>query len=121
MNLELIPDRHMQDCFRKYPEIYGSELADDAEDGDKEPRLADAGEPAPKQASSDTVSKFPEPSSQPVPEKLSTPPVTPVEKDKATEKVEQVKEEALKVAEEVVPTEAHDATKANERSEDKKQ
>jgi intermembrane space import and assembly protein 40 len=27
--LTLFPHRHMQDCFRKYPEIYGSELADD--------------------------------------------------------------------------------------------
>lgn len=25
--------RHMQDCFRQYPEIYGAELADDEDEG----------------------------------------------------------------------------------------
>lgn len=28
----VLPLRHMQDCFRKYPDVYGSELADDEDD-----------------------------------------------------------------------------------------
>lgn len=30
----LTNNRHMQDCFRKYPEIYGAELAEDEQDGE---------------------------------------------------------------------------------------
>ncbi|OAA67096.1 mitochondrial intermembrane space protein mia40 [Niveomyces insectorum RCEF 264] len=36
--------QHMQDCFRKYPEVYGAELADDEQEGDN-----DNGEQQPQQ------------------------------------------------------------------------
>ncbi|KAK5653245.1 hypothetical protein OQA88_9144 [Cercophora sp. LCS_1] len=108
---------HMQDCFRKYPEIYGSELADDAEEVDKEPRFADAGEATPKQASDEAAPKVVDAEPLAAPAKLSTPPVAPAD----NEKVEQAKEEALKIVEEVVPKDAHDATQANKSEESKKQ
>ncbi|KXX72939.1 Mitochondrial intermembrane space import and assembly protein 40 [Madurella mycetomatis] len=39
--------QHMQDCFRKYPEIYGSELADDDDDDEQAPAPAQDGANAP--------------------------------------------------------------------------
>ena len=34
--------RHMQDCFRKYPEVYGSELTDDDDEAAPAPEDAEA-------------------------------------------------------------------------------
>lgn len=55
--------QHMQDCFRKFPEIYGSELADDEDE-----------EPAPAQEGAVAVAKTEEKTETPVPtEELVTP------------------------------------------------
>lgn len=42
-------NRHMQDCFRKYPDIYGAEI-DDEEAADQELEEAVKGSPAPTDA-----------------------------------------------------------------------
>lgn len=43
----------MQECFKKYPDVYGGELTDDAE-GDPVPNVGDE-QPTPVQASSTTA------------------------------------------------------------------
>lgn len=60
-------NRGMQDCFRKYPEHYASELADD-----EDPDLSPEQEPAPQQPVEDTSDMpkegAPAPKSDPAPE-----------------------------------------------------
>ncbi|KAK4098154.1 hypothetical protein N658DRAFT_499734 [Parathielavia hyrcaniae] len=53
--------QHMQDCFRKYPEVYGSELTDDEDD--------DEGAPAPEGA----LAKVEDGQAKPVQEKTAAP------------------------------------------------
>ena len=107
-----IPNSAMQDCFRKYPEIYGAEIADN-EDAGRETASRDAptteGTPAPEEpelpaaaspVENDTKQeKAPEAAASAVPA--------------ATEKTEKTSEKAS----DVVPTEAHDATVANKGKE----
>ncbi|KAL2132053.1 hypothetical protein VTI74DRAFT_4282 [Chaetomium olivicolor] len=83
--------QHMQDCFRKYPEIYGSELADD-EDEEGAPAAAAAAAPA---ASTEEVTG------------VADKPAESVEKAAANETKEQ----------EVIPKQAVDATEANKGKE----
>ena len=45
----------MQDCFRKYPEVYGAELTDEDEDGEGE------GAPAPEEGAEAPIARTGEP------------------------------------------------------------
>ncbi len=92
----------MQDCFRQYPEIYGSEIADDEDEGAPAPAPEEA---LAKQTNEPTIGQS---------AGLDKPAASATEVE---EKAEKVKEEAEKVAEKVVPKEPHDATKANKGEE----
>ncbi|CCC12673.1 hypothetical protein SMACR_05634 [Sordaria macrospora] len=85
---------HMQDCFRKYPEIYGAELADDeaAENGSV-PAPAAEGTPAKEDPELPAAASPVDDAPSDIPASAS---------DATTEKTS-----------EVVPTAAHDATAAN--------
>ncbi|KAK4246180.1 hypothetical protein C7999DRAFT_42330 [Corynascus novoguineensis] len=90
--------QHMQDCFRKYPEVYGSELVDDEDE-----------EAAPAQEVAKDIKGGEIKSEEVKGEEVK------VEKGKGEEAPAQTKEE-------VIPHKAHDATEANENaSEEKKQ
>lgn len=91
--------RHMQDCFRKYPEIYGEEIADE-EAAEKEAEAAAAGSPAAGGDVPDATPKDPEPAASAVVK--SKKPETPV-------KVEDNSSTVAPSAEKKV----HDATSAN--------
>ncbi len=95
--------RHMQDCFRQYPEIYGAEIADDeTETPTLEGAVAKEGSEAPAQsAASATQSE-----ETPVEAKAAT----PAPETKQAEPEQQQKAETEKV----VPKAAHDAIEANE-------
>jgi|SRR6188768_2691117 len=99
----------MQDCFRKYPEIYGAEIADE-EDGEA-PALAD------DSALAKAVSESTHDSSEQTPE-----PVKPVAAaaDALEGGIQKLREEKPKEKpqekpqeETVIPEQAHDATQAN--------
>ncbi|KAM5354147.1 hypothetical protein ACJ41O_000797 [Fusarium nematophilum] len=100
----------MQECFKKYPEIYGAELADD-EDGAPTPDFGDE-QPAQKTAAA-------EPSQAPEAEKEATlngsravqDVATPVDKNSEPQEVPKVEVPMKEV--DVEPTQAHDATAAN--------
>ncbi|RSL72044.1 hypothetical protein CEP53_001298 [Fusarium sp. AF-6] len=107
----------MQECFKKYPEIYGAELADD-EDGPPTPDFGD------EQPGPDAQKKSAEPISQstqtPPPQEAqkespqdntlkAQPEATPVEKKPEVEKKQEEAKEAL-LSE---PLQSHDATAAN--------
>ncbi|RSM09991.1 Mitochondrial intermembrane space import and assembly protein 40 [Fusarium ambrosium] len=107
----------MQECFKKYPEIYGAELADD-EDGPPTPDFGDE-QPAPdaQKASAEPIAQ---PTQTPPPQEAqkespqdNTPKVqpeaTPVEKKPEVEKRQEEAKEAL-LSE---PLQSHDATAAN--------
>ncbi|KAK1758839.1 mitochondrial intermembrane space import and assembly protein 40 [Echria macrotheca] len=101
--------QHMQDCFRKYPEIYGSEIADDEDDA-----------PAPAQdaalAKDASEVSVPTEKTAAVPEATATPreslPISKVE-----DPVQKLKEDHGVAPEEAVPTKIHDATDANKSKE----
>ncbi|KAK3937734.1 putative mitochondrial intermembrane space import and assembly protein 40 protein [Diplogelasinospora grovesii] len=109
--------QHMQDCFRKYPEIYGSELQDFEDEAETQTHAhSHWAEDAPG-AGAATLGKetTPTPSTsaaQPVTEeasqkaKVSTP---AAEESISDGQVQQLREEA-------VPQEAHDASEANNKS-----
>lgn len=112
----------MQECFKKYPEIYGAELADDGEDGAPVP---DFGE-EPVAESADVQKSTPEivtPEAvtapvTPAPAKEQTTPVEKAAPAKVTEKVEKA-EDTTRLDTAVVPVEAHDATFANVQEDSK--
>ncbi|KAK3688782.1 hypothetical protein B0T22DRAFT_161936 [Podospora appendiculata] len=81
--------QHMQDCFRKYPEIYGSEIADDEDDDASAPAAVEGGEAA-------LAKELPE--------------STPAPATSASEPKQEKKEEWS----DEVPKAAFDATKAND-------
>ncbi|KAK3323232.1 hypothetical protein B0T19DRAFT_425444 [Cercophora scortea] len=81
--------QHMQDCFRKYPEIYGSEIADDEDEG--------ASAPAPVEGAEAALAKE-------LPESTPAPTTTAASEPKKEQKEEWSEE---------VPKAAFDATKAN--------
>lgn len=101
--------QHMQDCFRKYPEIYGAELQDD-EDDDSAPvagaEAAGAGDVLPEPPKEPTV----EDSARKMEEAL------PAETPSRTEETaqESTKAEVKKAGPTGAPTAAFDATAANE-------
>ncbi|RSL65259.1 Mitochondrial intermembrane space import and assembly protein 40 [Fusarium duplospermum] len=112
----------MQECFKKYPEIYGAELADD-EDGAPTPDFGDE-QPAPDAQKTST-----EPMAQstrtPPPQEAqkeapqdntpkAQPEATPVEKKpKVEKKQEESKHQEAKEALLSEPLQSHDATAAN--------
>ncbi|KAJ4416282.1 Oxidoreductase [Neurospora sp. IMI 360204] len=93
---------HMQDCFRKYPEVYGAELADD-EEAERASATAPAAEGTPAKEEPELPA-----AASPVENKQEKAPETAASAvpasayDATTEKTS-----------EVVPTAAHDATVAN--------
>lgn len=98
--------QHMQDCFRKYPEIYGAEIADE-EDGEV-PALAD------DSALAKAVSESTQDSSEQTPEPVK--PVAAVAEalEGGIQKLREEKPKEEKPQEEtVIPEQAHDATQAN--------
>lgn len=108
--------RHMRDCFRKYPEIYGAELEDDDDDDGAAP-------PAPG-AESGGDDSLPEPSKpQPVEKSPtvedSTPPAQPPadateSAQEPAQELKEAKQEAKQEdAETTIPKKAVDATDAN--------
>lgn len=100
----------MQDCFRKYPEIYGSEIADD-EEGEASAPVQDAA--FAKDASEVSVEGQPAASaSEPKPAAPATQETPVAEKAKEGE-AEKVKEEVKKAAAEAVPEKAHDAIESD--------
>ncbi|KAI8668016.1 Mitochondrial intermembrane space import and assembly protein 40 [Fusarium keratoplasticum] len=107
----------MQECFKKYPEIYGAELADD-EDGAPTPDFGDE-QPAPDAQKT---------SAEPIAQSTPTPPpqeaqkespkvqpeAAPVEKKPEEEKKqEEPKVEVPRKTLESEPLQSHDATAAN--------
>ncbi|KAK0732193.1 hypothetical protein B0H67DRAFT_549808 [Lasiosphaeris hirsuta] len=91
--------QHMQDCFRQYPEIYGSELSEDDEENttvNPELGVANAAEP-------------PSPTETPAAQIDAAPAASAPEAEKNT-----LSQRIEKEIQEAVPAEAHDATKANE-------
>ncbi|OIW32776.1 hypothetical protein CONLIGDRAFT_679154 [Coniochaeta ligniaria NRRL 30616] len=89
--------QHMQDCFRKYPEIYGAELQDDEED-DSAPALAGAEGAGPGD-------DLPKTSDEPKVEETQRP---------AEETIQQLRKPEVTSEEHPgVPTAAVDATSAN--------
>jgi mitochondrial intermembrane space import and assembly protein 40 len=114
--------RGMQNCFREYPEIYGSELETDDEEEDAiadhdQPGLAEHS-PSQEQAGTPTpelVSK-----SRPAPEKVTEQPAphedVVQQRERASAAIAQVKQEQgepLSESDEVVPKAWHDGTQAN--------
>ncbi|RTE79605.1 hypothetical protein BHE90_005864 [Fusarium euwallaceae] len=104
----------MQECFKKYPEIYGAELADD-EDGAPTPDFGDE-QPAQKTSTepiAQSTQTPPPQEAQKVSPQDNTPKVqpeaTPVEKKPEVEKKQEEAKEAL-LSE---PLQSHDATAAN--------
>ena len=114
----------MQECFRKYPEIYGAELADEED-------AADAGQGNPDapdtQADTQASSKAPNPEDQQSPPQ--EPPTTPAAaNDNKSETVTPVKPDTPLNADtpvnaapvsDAIPTKWDDATEANEKVESK--
>ncbi|KAJ4327667.1 Oxidoreductase [Fusarium piperis] len=109
----------MQECFKKYPEIYGAELADD-EDGAPTPDFGDE-QPAPdaqKTSAEPIAQTATPPEAQKETAQNNTPKVqpeaTPVEKKPEVEKKqEEPKVEAPRRILESNPLQSHDATAAN--------
>jgi len=102
----------MQDCFRKYPEIYGSEMADD-EEGEASAPAQDA---ALAKDASEALPQAQPAASTPVSEPESVTPTTaetPVAEKVKEGEAEKVKEEVKKAVKEAVPVKAHDATGSN--------
>ncbi|KAL2015419.1 hypothetical protein VTK56DRAFT_5514 [Thermocarpiscus australiensis] len=93
--------QHMQDCFRKYPDVYGSELTDD--DDEEAPAPAQEGAEAPlAKSNQDQESAKP---AQPILPKDEVP--------TATEQKAVPPSETKNEREEGIPKEAVDATDAN--------
>lgn len=117
--IALTVDRNMQNCFRQYPEVYGSEL-----DNDDEEDVAPADLPNPEDSTPEAPStptpreKAPmyddEPSSKPhSPEKVAENRrelgLVPEPYKPSSAKIEEP------VSESVVPKAAHDSTDANDK------
>ncbi|KAK3353985.1 hypothetical protein B0T25DRAFT_545777 [Lasiosphaeria hispida] len=95
--------QHMQDCFRQYPEIYGSELSEDDEENTAvNPELGVA-----NAAESPSAMEIPAAQVDAAAPAKSSTPAAETEKDTLSQRLE-------KGIEEAVPTGAHDATKAND-------
>ncbi len=62
----------MQDCFRKYPEVYGSELSDDEDE-----------QPAPAQEGAEAAAKTAEAAAQPAKKEEAVPESTASTKGKS--------------------------------------
>lgn len=84
--------RGMQECFREYPEIYGAELADEA---DADAALEDAGEPQVQYEKGEPVE--------------GEEPIKAAESKTVAHDVAEVKSDAI-------PTHVHDATAANKET-----
>lgn len=103
----LTDNRHMQDCFRQYPDVYGAELADDEEEEGAAPASAPEGTEGvlvKAQSEEPAVAK----------------PTTSAKPKTLTEDVgsEQHQQLSKVIAEEApVPNEAFDATDANKGKE----
>ncbi|KAK3312164.1 hypothetical protein B0H66DRAFT_394932 [Apodospora peruviana] len=95
--------QHMQDCFRKYPEVYGSELADDEDEEGTAP--ASAPEAAEGVLTKDSSVAPP----------AETPAATPAAK--ATEAKDAATHHELRQESDEVPKAAFDATSANKGKE----
>lgn len=125
----------MQECFKKYPEIYGAELADDGEDGAPVPDFgeepvaesADVQKSTPEVVTPEAAPKTtpeaitPEAATAPATPAPAKEQITPVEKTaaaKVTEKIEKA-EETTRLDTAVLPVEAHDATFANVQKDSK--
>lgn len=114
--------QHMQDCFRQYPEIYGSELADDEESdaavpiegaADAEPPKDMDKEAAPEisaalKGSQETQAPVAESAQPEVPQAESEPEAKP-----ASKIIEQAAETPVSAEETMTPRKAFDATDAN--------
>ncbi|UPL04213.1 hypothetical protein LCI18_015147 [Fusarium solani-melongenae] len=107
----------MQECFKKYPEIYGAELADD-EDGAPTPDFGDE-QPAPD-AQKTSTEPIAQSTQTPPPQEVqkespkAQPEAAPVEKKPEVEKKqEEPKVEVPRKSLESEPLQSHDATAAN--------
>jgi intermembrane space import and assembly protein 40 len=99
--------RHMQDCFRQYPDIYGAELQDDEEEGEA-PEAAPAANPAVNNEDVPAPSKGVQKVDTPAPEATDNQkPGTPTADSRKP-----VYEEKLGDSD-VIPKKAVDATDAN--------
>jgi intermembrane space import and assembly protein 40 len=101
--------QHMQDCFRKYPEIYGAELQDE-EDDDSAPGLAgaEAGGPGDVLPSSSGEPKLESARNVETQRPADT-------QDKTEEIVQELRKSEVNEEEHPgVPTAAVDATRAND-------
>ncbi|KAI8667070.1 Mitochondrial intermembrane space import and assembly protein 40 [Fusarium sp. Ph1] len=107
----------MQECFKKYPEIYGAELADD-EDGAPTPDFGDE-QPAPdaQKTSAEPIAQSTQTSPPQEAQKESPkaqPEAAPVEKKpEVEEKQEEPRVEVPRKTLESEPLQSHDATAAN--------
>lgn len=72
---ELTQNRHMQDCFRKYPDVYGEEIADE-DAADAEVEAAAAGSPAPAANARDATTREPAPAAEAKSEKTAPAPAS---------------------------------------------
>jgi len=104
----------MQDCFRKHPEIYGTEISemgdDEAEDAATAPSDAALAEDAPKSLPvEETSPRKPETATELV--KVETAPAT--EPKAAQPEAAQPEEPKDSTKEPEIPAKAHDATEAN--------
>lgn len=103
--------QHMQDCFRKYPEIYGAELQDD-EDDESVPPMSDAEAPAARDVTTDATTESTVESVENAltegASKIKSKTEETVQKLRGQPKIEEHGSES-----EVVPEAAFDATDAN--------
>ncbi|ROW15196.1 hypothetical protein VPNG_02986 [Cytospora leucostoma] len=114
--------QHMQDCFRKYPDIYGAEIADE-EAADREVEEAVRGSPAPTDAQPKEVAK--EVAGEPA--TPAQPGQHPVEEAKTvehpnkelakapTEAPKQILKDELTGEQRGIPNRSFDATSANKK------
>lgn len=93
----------MQECFKEYPEIYGAELQDDADEGDAPPQsegetpLPDSRATQTESPSVDIKDKTPEKDNLPVTTQATEEPI-PAKWDDATAANDVAKEEQKKEA-----------------------
>jgi mitochondrial intermembrane space import and assembly protein 40 len=117
-------NRGMQDCFRKYPDVYGAEIADE-EAAEQEAEQLARGTPAPEASSSSAPAQVPHsepahheaeaPEDKPTPAAAALSPSSPVAKATGKDKENEETAQGPISEERGVPEKAFDATGANHK------